>query len=42
MEYVWVIAGGLGDSLDYLFFTIAIYLVLMTILVATPKPKDDK
>lgn len=42
MEYVWVVAGGLGDSLEYLFFTLAIYLVLMTILIATLKPKDDK
>jgi hypothetical protein len=42
MEYVWVVARGLGDSLDYIFFTLAIYLVLMTILVATLKPKDDK
>ena len=42
MEYVWVVAEALGDSLEYLFFTLAIYLVLMTILVATLKPKDDK
>jgi len=42
MEYVWAVAGGLGDSLQYIFLTLAIYLVLMTILVATLKPKDDK
>lgn len=42
MEYVWLVAAGLGDSLGYIFLTLAIYLVLMTILVATLKPKDDK
>jgi hypothetical protein len=42
MEYVWAIAGGLGESLQYIFLTLSIYLVLMTILVATLKPKDDK
>jgi len=42
MEYVWTVAGGLADSLQYIFLTLAIYLVLMTILVATLKPKDDK
>jgi hypothetical protein len=42
MEYVWAVAGGLGDSLQSIFYTLAIYLVLMTILVATLKPKDDK
>ncbi len=42
MEYVWFVAAGLGDSLEYIFLTLAIYLVLMTILVAALKPKDDK
>lgn len=42
MEYVWTVAGGLGEALQYIFLTLAIYLVLMTILVATLKPKDDK
>ena len=42
MEYVWAAAGGLGESLQYIFLTLSIYLVLMTILVATLKPKDDK
>jgi hypothetical protein len=42
MEYVWAVARGLGDSLQYIFLTLAIYLVLMTILVAALKPKDDK
>ena len=42
MEYVWVVAAALGDSFGYLFLTLAIYLVLMTILVAAVKPKNDK
>ena len=42
MEYVWIVAAALGDSLDYLFVVLALYLVLMTILVATLKPKNDK
>jgi len=42
MEYVWGVASGLGDSLQYIFLTLAIYLVLVTILVAALKPKDDK
>jgi len=42
MEYVWAVATGLGDSLQYIFLTLAIYLGLVTILVAALKPKDDK
>ena len=42
MEYVWAVAGGLGSALDYAFGIVAIYLVLMTILIATLKPKNDK
>jgi hypothetical protein len=42
MEYVWQVASGLGDVLGYIFGTLAIYLVLMTVLVATLKPKNDK
>jgi hypothetical protein len=42
MEYVWIVAGALGDSFDYLFVVLALYLVLMTILVASLKPKNDK
>jgi NADH:ubiquinone oxidoreductase subunit 6 (subunit J) len=42
MEYVWAVAASLGDSFDYVFLTLAIYLVLVTILVATLKPKDDE
>lgn len=42
MEYVWFVAAGLADSLEYIFLTLAIYLVLVTVLVAALKPKDDK
>jgi hypothetical protein len=42
MEYVWIVAAALEGALEYIFLTLAIYLVLMTILVATLKPKDDK
>jgi len=42
MEYVWSIAGGFGEVLGYIFLTLAIYLVVMTILVATLKPINDK
>ena len=42
MEYVWAVASALGDSFDYVFLTLAIYLVVITILVATLKPKNDK
>ena len=42
MECVWEVARGLEASFGYLFFTISIYLVLMTILVAALKPKNDK
>jgi hypothetical protein len=42
MEYVWAVAAGLGDSLQYIFLTLTIYLVLVTILIAALKPKDDK
>lgn len=42
MEYVWAIASGLENCLEFLFLTLAIYLILMTILLAALKPKDDK
>jgi hypothetical protein len=41
MEYVWQIAAGFGDALGYIFLTLAIYLVLLTVLVATLKPKHE-
>jgi hypothetical protein len=42
MERVWAVADGLQTSFGYLFASIAIYLVLMTILVAALKHKNDK
>jgi NADH:ubiquinone oxidoreductase subunit 6 (subunit J) len=42
MECVWAVADGLQTSFGYLFASIAIYLVLMTILVAALKHKNDK
>lgn len=42
MEYVWDVASAIGETLTYIFMTLAIYLVLMTILVATLKPKNDQ
>lgn len=42
MEYVWAVAGALGDSFGYIFLTLGIYLVVMTILVATLKPNNDQ
>jgi cation transporter-like permease len=42
MEYVWDIASGFGDVLGYLFISLTIYLVLMTILVAALKPKNEQ
>jgi preprotein translocase subunit SecG len=42
MEYVWKGAEGLSSSLEKTLWFVAIYLVLITILVATLKVKDDE
>jgi preprotein translocase subunit SecG len=42
MEYVWKAAEGMSSTLEKTLWFIAIYLVLVTILVATLKVKDDK
>jgi preprotein translocase subunit SecG len=42
MEYVWKGAEGLSATLEKTLWFVAIYLVLVTILVATLKVKDDK
>jgi hypothetical protein len=42
MERVWAIAGALENVFGYTFLTLGIYLILITILVAALKPKDDK
>ena len=42
MEYVWKGAEGLSSTLEKSLWFVAMYVVLITILVATLKPKDDK
>jgi hypothetical protein len=42
MEYVWKGASGVSSSLQNLVIFIAVYLVLITILVATLKVKVDE
>ncbi len=42
MEYVWKGAEGVSSTLEKTLWFVAIYLVLITILVATLKIKDDK
>lgn len=42
MEYVWKGAEGLASTLEKSLWFVAMYVVLITILVATLKTKDDK
>jgi hypothetical protein len=42
MEYVWKGATGLSSSLQNLVVFVSVYLILITILVATLKVKVDK
>jgi hypothetical protein len=42
MEYVWKGAEGISSTLQPLIGFVALYLVLITVLVATLKIKDDK
>jgi preprotein translocase subunit SecG len=42
MEYVWKGAEGLSSTLEKSLWFMAIYLVLITILVATLKIRNDK
>jgi len=42
MEYVWTGASGLSSVLEKSLWFVAIYTVVVTILVATLKIKDDK
>jgi preprotein translocase subunit SecG len=42
MEYVWNEAQGLSSTLENSLWFVAIYVVVVTILVATLKVKDDK
>ena len=42
MEYVWKGAEGVSSTLEKELWFIAIYLVLITVLVATLKVRDDE
>jgi len=42
MEYVWKGAEGVSSTLEWTVLFVAAYLVIVTILVATLKVKDDK
>jgi hypothetical protein len=42
MEYVWRVAEGISSSLEKSVWFVAAYLILITVLVATLKIKDDK
>jgi len=42
MEYVWKGAEGVSSTLEKTVWFVAAYLVLVTILVATLKVKDDQ
>jgi preprotein translocase subunit SecG len=42
MEYIWKGAEGVSGILEKTLWLTAVYLVLITILVATLKIKDDK
>ncbi len=42
MEYIWKGAEGVSSTLEKMLWFVALYLVLVTILIATLKIKDDK
>jgi preprotein translocase subunit SecG len=42
MEYVWKGADGFSSTLEKTLVFVAVYLVLVTILIATLKVQDDK
>jgi preprotein translocase subunit SecG len=42
MEYVWKGAEGVSSTLEKTLWFVAIYLVLITVMVATLKVKDDE
>jgi hypothetical protein len=42
MEYVWRVGSGLSSSFQNLVLFVSVYLVLITILVATLKVKVDE
>ena len=42
MEYVWKGAEGVSSALEKELWFVAIYLALITVLIATLKVKDDE
>ena len=42
MEFVWKAAAGLSSMLERMLWFLATYLILVTILVATRKIRNDK
>lgn len=42
MEYVWDVAGVLGATIEEIVVLLVVYLLMLTILIASLKPKDDK
>jgi hypothetical protein len=42
MEYVWKGAEGLSSTLQETLLSVGVYVVVITILIATLKIKDDK
>ena len=42
MEYVWKIASGLSEVLERALLFLAVYVGLVTVIIATLKTKDDK
>jgi preprotein translocase subunit SecG len=42
MEYVWKGAESVSSALEKMLWFIALYLVVVTVLIATLKIKDDK
>jgi hypothetical protein len=42
MEYVWKVASGLSTVIGQILLSLACYLVLTTVILATLKIKDDK
>ncbi len=42
IQFVWNVAGGVSSSMESALLTLGVYVVVVTILIATLKIKDDK
>ncbi len=42
MQFVWKVAEGVSSSMQSALLTVGVYVVVVTILIATLKIKDDK